>query len=97
MNNKQHLLVCLSEECAEVIHAASKCLRFSPEDKHPLKASTNIEDLKLELNDLISVIQMLQEVFPEELTFDKSHIAFKKEKVLHYMDYARTIGVLDPE
>lgn len=45
------LLVLLMEECGEVIQAASKCIRCR-NYVHPDTGKSNIDHLKLEMNDL---------------------------------------------
>lgn len=61
MNNKEYLLTLLSEEAAEVIQAVSKVLRFSEHHSPPLRSTTNIEELNIELAQLMAVIEMCQE------------------------------------
>ena len=60
MNTEQHLLVCLAEECTEVQHAIAKALRFGVDSYGQSGRSTNREQLKLELNDLMGVWQLLR-------------------------------------
>lgn len=59
MNNE--LLLILSEECAEVIQAISKCQRFGVDAYKPGKPKTNREHLEEELGDLLCMIQLLEE------------------------------------
>ena len=53
MNVKETLTI-LSEECAEVIQANSKLIRFGPYDED------NVDELEKELGDLIAVIMILE-------------------------------------
>lgn len=50
----------LTEECAEVIQAISKCQRFGLDAYKPGKPKTNREHLEEELGDLLCMIQLLQ-------------------------------------
>lgn len=59
MNNE--LLLILSEECAEVIQAISKCQRFGLEGSKPGKPLTNLEHLEEELGDLLCMIDLLRD------------------------------------
>ena len=63
MNNKEHeVMNILSEECAEVIQAISKCHRFGINNYKPSKPKTNREHLEEELGDLLAMIDILQEM-----------------------------------
>ena len=53
MNVKETLTI-LSEECAEVIQANSKLIRFGPYDE------INVAELEKELGDLIAVMMILE-------------------------------------
>jgi NTP pyrophosphatase (non-canonical NTP hydrolase) len=52
----------LSEECAEVIQAISKCHRFGIDNYKPGKPKTNREHLEEELGDLMAMIDILHEM-----------------------------------
>jgi NTP pyrophosphatase (non-canonical NTP hydrolase) len=49
----------LSEECAEVIQAISKCHRFGLDNYKPGKPKTNREHLEEEIGDLIAMVDIL--------------------------------------
>jgi NTP pyrophosphatase (non-canonical NTP hydrolase) len=49
----------LSEECAEVIQAISKCHRFGLDNYKPGKPKTNREHLEEELGDLLAMIDIM--------------------------------------
>ena len=96
MNRQEHLLVILSEECAELSKEVSKALRFGLNDHAPLSAETNAQRIVAEFNDLVAVFRMLSEnnIFnPEDLLNDKS-IQDKKEKVERYLTYSKLVGTL---
>jgi len=52
----------LSEECAEVIQAVSKINRFGMDNYKPGKPKTNRQHLEEELGDLMTMIDILQEM-----------------------------------
>lgn len=99
MNETGHLLQKLQEECNEVGKEGSKCVLFGLDDRNALEVvtnpnyPTNRELLAQELDDLQGVIEMLRErgILPAS---DPARVAAKKVKVLKWMDYARSIGML---
>ena len=61
MNDKQReILVITQEECAEVIQAISKCVRFGIDNSHK-SGTTQRENLSMEIGDLICMIGLLVE------------------------------------
>jgi NTP pyrophosphatase (non-canonical NTP hydrolase) len=61
MNNKlDEIMNILSEECAEVIQAISKCNRFGLENSKPGKPLTNAQHLEGEIGDLLAMVDLLQ-------------------------------------
>lgn len=60
MNIVEHeVMNILSEECAEVIQAISKCHRFGMDNYKPGKPKTNREHLEEELGDMLAMIDIL--------------------------------------
>ena len=60
MNEREReVMNILSEECAEVIQAISKCHRFGLDNLKPGKPKTNCEHLEEELGELLSMIDIL--------------------------------------
>jgi len=59
MTRREHLLVILAEECAEVSHRVAKVLRFGLDDVAPGQTLMNAEQLSLELAHVIAMVQML--------------------------------------
>jgi NTP pyrophosphatase (non-canonical NTP hydrolase) len=49
----------LSEECAEVIQAISKCHRFGLDNYKPGKPKTNFDHLQEEIGDLLAMVDIL--------------------------------------
>lgn len=60
-DHEQELLICLIEECSEVIQRATKLLRFGAEEKQSGQEKTNTERLSEEFGDLLEVSNMLIE------------------------------------
>ena len=59
MNNNHDTLNLLMEECAEVIQACSKIIRFGPDNFHPDTKVPNQEQLEKELGDVMCLINLL--------------------------------------
>lgn len=104
MKTSDHLLACLSEECAEVAKECCKALRFGLDDKVTLDprgprgtdGPTNAEKIAAELRDLFAVAEMLTETgLIPSMWFNKEAVEAKKYKVRAYMAYARSVGALD--
>ena len=99
LSREQHLLVCLSEECAEVQKEISKILRFGMSDKHisSLAGNTlepNSARLSQEIVDVQALIRMLiKEGTPIEIR--QRAIITKCKQVETYMKYAQEKGMLE--
>lgn len=93
MNNKQHLFLLLAEECSEVAQAASKCVRFTPEHTYSGYDKSNLERLRVELKDIISVLFLLQEELG--IRFDLTHDDEKVATILKYMQISQEMGTLN--
>lgn len=96
MNKIEHLLVCLMEECAEVQQSTSKALRFTLDDHYPEHLPV-IEMIRLELADLVAVVQMLKAEGVDLMAFPQSAVINKKKKMQKMMEYAREQGALTDE
>ncbi|MCK9429586.1 MAG: hypothetical protein M0R17_06240 [Candidatus Omnitrophica bacterium] len=94
MTREEHLLVILSEECAEVIHAVSKALRFGLNDHHPATLITNKEIIEKELNDLGGIIELLRSVYILD-TADPTLRFQKIERIEQYLQYSKKVGKLE--
>jgi hypothetical protein len=97
INKTEHLMIVLSEECAELSKEVSKALRFGLNDREPGQDLTNREKIINEFNDLFSVMNMLKDygVFEDKELLTISAIEGKKNKVLKYMEYAESVGKLE--
>lgn len=61
MNDKLYeVMNILSEECAEVIQAISKCNRFGLDNAKPGKPLTNAQHLEGEIGDLLAMVDLLK-------------------------------------
>lgn len=84
MNRIEHLLIVLSEECAELTKEISKSLRFGLDSKRTKKQLTNRKKISNELGDIISVANMLSDdgiiEFPSKKQMDS-----KRKKVEKYL------------
>lgn len=77
MSNKNHeVMNILSEECAEVIQAISKCHRFGMDNIKPGKPKTNREHLEEEIGDLLAMVDIMLEkgiVYQDKLDIAKNN------------------------
>jgi len=82
MNEREReVMNILSEECAEVIQAISKCHRFGLDNFKPGKPKTNRGHLEEELGDLLAMIDILVDMQVVDLdTLETAKIA-KIEKL----------------
>lgn len=96
MNYKEYLLVCLAEECAEVIQNCTKIQRFGWHDRNITieNARTNLEELNLEFNDIIAIVQLLAGRGVDIGTDDKL-IKAKTERTHKWANYAAQQGRVD--
>lgn len=92
MTKVEHLLQKLQEECAEVIQEASKVNLFGLDD-HYGERPTNAARLESEFEDLLGAYEMLVDlgVLRKPRT---TRVWEKKEKIKHYMEYAKQRGTL---
>ena len=56
----QEIMNILSEECAEVIQAVSKCHRFGLDNFKPGKPLTNAQHLEVEIGDVLAMVDLLK-------------------------------------
>ena len=96
MNRQEHLLVILSEECAELSKEASKALRFGLNDHEPEKIETNAQRIVAEFNDLFAIIGMLKDIgsLDEKELVNIKSIEAKKKKVEKWLNYSQSVGTL---
>jgi len=58
----REIMLILQEECAEVIQAVSKCMRFGPDQIKPNKQVSNIGMLQEEIGDLLAMVELLTDL-----------------------------------
>jgi NTP pyrophosphatase (non-canonical NTP hydrolase) len=76
MSYSHELLQLLQEECAEVIQASSKCIRFGEKD--------NSIHLEKELGDLFCILSLMHENDMFSYTKIDQYIEEKREKLERY-------------
>ncbi len=99
MNKIEYLLVCLNEECSEIIKLTDKALRFGLNDSPPSadNPGTNLENIMHELNDLMGVCKMMVDegIFKAEEIMNEGKVAQKVEKIKKFMKYSAEKGILE--
>lgn len=97
LSEKQYLLICLAEECAEVQHRITKALRFGFDEVEPGQSLNNSERLIDEVTDLVAVLDMINESTDLPILYrDEYKISSKQTKVGKFMRYSILQGTLDP-
>ena len=94
MNRGEHLLTILTEECGEVIQAATKAMRFGMHEGRDLSTS-NYHRLKVEINDIYAMVEMIEHEFDIGLERDRDMITTKQLKVETYLNYSAECGTLN--
>lgn len=89
MNETEHLLVVLTEECTEVAERACKAARFGMTEVEPGQPDDNRRRIQKELGDLFATAELLGFTILEE---DKAAKILKLKK---YMDYSRSLGTIE--
>lgn len=93
MNKKEYLLICLNEELAELQQEISKCLRFTCDNVHKEKQTSNIYTANLEWSQVIAVLELLDDEGICLEHIDKE-IESKKIRLNAYIEYSKSIGVI---
>lgn len=84
-------LMCLTEECGEVVQENMKSLRFGLDDVDPKNQLTNEEKLYKECHDLMGTIKVIE---PYIGGIDPVRVQAKVDKVLAMLHYTRKRGRL---
>ena len=92
MNRLEHLMTIFSEECAEIIQANSKALRFGCDEVRDTGAN-NVTRVREEFNDMLALVRML-EAEGLDLSVDLQWQEYKISKVEHYLEHSRNCGTL---
>lgn len=95
MNKVEHLLTKLIQECAEIQQIATKAQLFGLNSGHPKHTTTNAEELKLEINDLLAVKSLLGKYVDisedERLTHDA------RRSIDKWMQHSINLGITTAE
>mgnify|MGYP000673961842 CR=1 FL=1 len=75
--NTQYYLDKLQEESAEIIQAVSKIRRFGPDNHHPERKETNLQELVGELEDFLALLAALEAKKIFDLTLSQQNISNK--------------------
>lgn len=97
MTEEQILIMHLSEECAEVGQRVSKYLRFGAQEVQPGQMLNNVQRLRLEVNDLLSVVKLLEDenILPRiSAVALAEHSNVKRAKIMHYLHLSRSLGMV---
>ena len=94
MDPTEHLLVCLCEECAEVIHRTSKTLRFGLAAVQPGQDRTNAQRVSEEIVDLLAIVDMLEKLDVISTGERQTAIADKQARVRLLMEHTTRSGRL---
>lgn len=97
LNKPTYLLVCLIEECAEIIQRVCKAIRFGFDEVQPGQDMNNLDRISQEVDDFQGVAQMLDLEGYKVLHFDDVAIQNKIEKVRRYMPLSIERGMLESE
>ena len=96
MNRLQMLLNKLSEECCEVAQEAHKAAYFGLNERYTKHHLTNKERVHAELDDLMSIVSMLNQEFNFNYSPPSAEIVKRKgEKVNKYATYMVELGTLE--
>jgi hypothetical protein len=94
MDFKQYLLTCFIEESVEVAHAASKVIRFTPDDSYVQGGPSNLDNLCKEFNELLALRDMLIE-HGINISQDTRIQQMKRDRVMEYAKYSQMLGVIE--
>lgn len=95
MTERQYLLAKLAEECAEVIQAVTKCLRFGEDDTNPKspEEGANFDKLVSEVADLRAIIQILDlESLHEDGDLEQEAMTGRVINIYKWLNYAKEQG-----
>ena len=79
--NTQYYLDKLQEEASEIIQAVSKLRRFGPDNHHPERKTTNLQELVGELEDFLALVAALEADQLIDLTNSQESIKKKFKEI----------------
>lgn len=77
----QYYLDKMQEEAAEIIQAVSKIRRFGPNNHHPERKETNLQELVGELEDFLALLAALEANKVFDLTLSQDNIRDKFKQI----------------
>ena len=96
MKSDEWILIKVMEECDELSQRVSKALTFGLHEVQEGQAYSNQERIMHELADLLGILELSRER-DLTLTVESERIDKKKDKVLKYLEYAKSLGVVEDE
>lgn len=101
MTLTQFYLTKIAEEASEIAQIALKAQQFGLSEVQPGRDQSNAQRMYGELNDLFAMVHRLGEVSNGEFFFDigaPDHVAIAKKlgKVEKYLEYSRSLGLVEP-
>lgn len=94
MNKKEYILACISEECGEVSQMVGKCQRFGTDNTKVGRNTSNFEELRKEVHDIVATYEMLCEEMQIESKLSRKIILDKKKRVNFFMESSIRHGYL---
>lgn len=95
MTHVQFYLTKLSEEAAEVAQIALKTQQFGPDEVMPGQPLNNYERIHKEIDDFNAMVEELNDRFGLNYIPNREAIAAKKRKVVRYLDFSISRGMVD--
>ena len=89
----QYLLGKLAEEACEVAQMANKTKDFGFDEVY--ETDSNKQRLHSEINDMQTIIEMLNYEFQFEFIMNQSSMLKKVDKVNKYYEYSKSLGLAD--
>lgn len=99
LTQSEHLFIKLAEEADEVGQRVMKLLQFGPNEVQSGHDRTNVERLRDEVNDLLTVVYMLEErkLLPSNGENEIwRHVRGKEAKISKYLTLSVKLGLVEP-
>lgn len=94
MNEQQYLLIKMAEEASEITHIALKTAQFGMDSSETPQSLTNYQALHKELNDLLSIVSLLNTNYEFNFHPSKTAILEKQNKVQKYKEISASLGLV---
>jgi hypothetical protein len=96
LTRQQRYLIGAEEECLEVGQRISKALLFGIDEVQEGQPLNNRERLIYEFNDLCTMMELALG-YPIGMLIDKDMMQLKREKFEKYLQYSKSLGLLEGE